>query len=83
MSNAAAAGRLVVILLFVANVLVYFVKASWYGAGGMLLSIAAAGAGYFAASFDEYDLETESQRILVFSMMACVASGMCFALGAI
>ena len=82
MSNAAAAGRLVVILLFAANALSYFTGPTWYSVAGIALAIVAAAAGYFAASYAEWGDDGFDQTILFISMMACVASGLCFVLGA-
>lgn len=78
--NAAAAGRLVVILLFAANAAAYLVNRNEYNIAGMLLAILAATLGYFACSAAAY-AQNESKLVLA-SIALSLLSGIAFLLGA-
>lgn len=78
--NAAAAGRLVVALLFAANAAAYFANHSGYAIGGMVLAIGAAACGYFACSAAAY--LQEDQKLTLGSIGLCVLSGVAFLMGA-
>lgn len=78
--SAAAAGRLVVTLLFAANAIVYLSHHAALSVAGMALAIIAATLGYFAASWEAYD--RDGQGLLLGSILASVASGIAFIVSA-
>ena len=81
---AAHAGRMVVILLFAANAVVYSVDNGLAAAAGMLLAIGAAAFGYVACSLAAYVEENDrgADKLILCSLVLCVLSGICFVLGA-
>jgi len=74
--NAAAAGRLVVALLFAANAAAYFVEHSAYAAAGMLCAIGAASCGYFACSAAAYLQDSGKPTLAAIALS--VLSGLAF-----
>ena len=80
---AAAVGRLVVALLFAANVAVYFVEHSTHAIVGIVLSILAATCGYFGCSAAAYSDDPDAgQKLTLASIVLCVLSGIAFLFGA-
>jgi hypothetical protein len=80
--SAAAAGRLVVGVLFGANAVVYAATQSNWATAGIAFSLLAATAGYFAASSAAFGEHASAQRVLLGSIAFSVLSGICFLIGA-
>lgn len=79
--NAAAAGRLIVTLLFVANAVLYVEWHGVYALVGMTAAMAAAALGYFACSASAFYEETKAQKLIACSIVACLLSGLAFLVG--
>lgn len=81
--NAAAVGRLVIVLLFAANAAVYFVEHSTWAVLGIILAILAGACGYFACSAAAYSDDPDAgQKLTLASIVLCVLSGLAFLIGA-
>lgn len=79
LAAAAAAGRLVVTLLFAANAAAYLHAGSSWAVAGMVAAIISAALGYFAASAVAFG--DNGAKLLNNSIAASVAAGIFFLLG--